>query len=129
MDSEIVMKRVVGEVANALTGYAETKGWKPNDYWIYYNINADWDVVHLIFVSRQVGESEEDSYYHEVWQYLIEHFKADPAILRYFSLLVRSKSKVDKGGLSSISPTYQEYDEYWTVRPTRRPGVETASGL
>ena len=64
------------------------------DYWIYYNINADWDVVLLIFVSRQIGESEEDAYDpSRVWQFLIEHFKKDPAIPRYFNLLVRSKSK------------------------------------
>ncbi len=95
MDSETAMKRIVGEVANALARFAETKGWKPNDYWIYYNVNADWDVVLLIFVSRQIGESEEDDYYHAVWQFLIEHFKEDPAILRYFNLLVRSKFRVD----------------------------------
>jgi len=46
------MKRIVRDVANALTRFAETKQWKLNDYWIYYNINADWDVVLLIFVSR-----------------------------------------------------------------------------
>ena len=55
MDSETAMKRVVAEVANALSNYAEQRGWKPNDYWIYYNINAEWDVVHLIFVSRQIS--------------------------------------------------------------------------
>ena len=47
------MKRIVGEVANALTRFAETKQWKPNDYWIYYNINANlyWMCVLLIFLS------------------------------------------------------------------------------
>jgi len=125
MDSEIAMKRIVGEVANALTRFAETKQWKPNDYWIYYNINADWDVVLLIFVSRQISESEEDAYYHAVWQFLIEHFKEDPAILRYFNLLVRSKSRVDKGGLYGIGPAFEEY---WTVTSSPRPRVESESG-
>ena len=125
MDSEIAMKRIVGEVANALTRFAETKQWKPNDYWIYYNINADWDVVLLIFVSRQIGESEEDAYYHAVWQFLIEHFKEDPAILRYFNLLVRSKSRVDKGGIYGIGPAFEEYR---TLTPLSRPRIESESG-
>jgi hypothetical protein len=127
MDSETAMKRVVAEVANALSNYADQRGWKPNDYWIYYNINAEWDVVHLIFVSRQISESQEDSYYHEVWQFLIRHFqvKQDPAILRYFNLLVRSKSRVDKGGLYGIGPAFEEYR---TITPSSRPRVESESG-
>ncbi len=124
MDSETAMKRIVGEVANALARFAETKGWKPNDHWIYYNVNADWDVVLLIFVLRQIDESEEDDYYHAVWQFLIEHFKQDPAILRYFNLLVRSKSRVDKGGLYGIGPAFEEYG---TVTPSPRPQVESES--
>jgi hypothetical protein len=126
MDSETAMKRVVAEVANALSIYAQQRGWKPNDYWIYYNINADWDVVHLIFVSRQISESEEDSYYHAVWQFLIEHFKEDPAILRYFNLLVRSKSRVDKSGLYGIGPAFEEY---WTETSSPRPRAENVSGI
>jgi hypothetical protein len=125
MDSETAMKRVVAEVANALSNYAEQRGWKPNDYWIYYNINAEWDVVHLIFVSRQISESQEDSYYHEVWQFLIWYFKEDTAILRYFNLLIRSKSRVDKGGLYGIGPAFEEYR---TVTPSSRPRVESESG-
>jgi hypothetical protein len=129
MDSESTLRRIVSEVAQTLTSYADTKGWAKNDFWIYFKINTDWDTVLFILVSRRIGEAEEDAYYHEVWQYLIEHYKADPAILRYINLVVRSKSKVDKGGLSSISPTYEEYDEHWTVRPTPETRTATASGL
>ncbi|MGC8640964.1 MAG: hypothetical protein ACP5XB_13950 [Isosphaeraceae bacterium] len=129
MDSEANLRRIVGEVSRALTSYAETKGWAKNDFWIYYKINTDWDVILFIFVSRGIGEAEEDVYYHEIWQYLIEYYKADTGILRFVNLVVSSKSKVNKGGLSSISPSFEEYDANWTVQPMVRPGAKTASGL
>jgi hypothetical protein len=125
MDSETAMKRVVGEVSFALSKYAEKAGWKKDDYWIYYYINIDWGVVNFVFVSRHFDQRDEQTSHADVWHFLIDYFKNDPAILRDFTLVVRSKARVDQGGLSSIGPKYREFDpkfqEFWSFAPVSHP--------
>ncbi len=108
------MRRVVREVSGALTKYADREGWAKNEYWIYYHVKSGWNIVYFIFVSRGFDRSDEWTSYQSVWQFLVEYFKDDPEVLRYFKLVVRSKTKVDEGGLYSIGP---QYKEYWTFYP------------
>jgi len=114
MDSETALRRVVSEVSSALTKYAELEKWNKEEYWIYYYINSDWNNVNFVFVSRHFKPEEEREDYVKVWEFLINYFKDEPEILRYSSVLVRSKAKVDEGGLYGISPRYHDFHEFWT---------------
>jgi hypothetical protein len=118
VDSETAMRQVVQEVSFALTKYADKEGWKKDEYWIYYHVNSDWGVVNFVFVSRCFDGTDEWTSYQSVWRFLIEYFKDDPEILRYFTLVVRSKAKVDQGGLNSLGPSYREF---WTFYPVPQP--------
>ncbi len=111
------MRLVVREVSFALARYANREKWSEADYWIYYSIEADWDVVKFVFVSRHFDGKDERACYLDVWRFLVESFKDDPEIFKYFSLVVRSKVKVDEGGLYGISPGYREF---WTFYPVQK---------
>src|SRR5438270_13524532 len=95
MDSESTLRKIVGEVSFALTKYAEKQGWGKDDYWIYYYTNSDWNYVDFVYVSRHFRPEDERKNYVEVWEFLLDYFKDDPEILRYCSLIVSSKAKVD----------------------------------
>jgi hypothetical protein len=52
----------------------------------------------------------------EVWAFLKQELKEAPDILRSLGLVVRSKKKVDEGGLYAIGPSYREF---WTFYPVQ----------
>jgi hypothetical protein len=116
------LRRVVAEVSELLTRYADEQKWDKNDYWIYYHANHEWDLVNFVFVSRPFDSLDERESYQAVWRYLIDHLKDDPGLMARFTLLVRGKEKFDRGGLYGIGPDYHQfldyYHEFWTVTPT-----------
>ncbi len=123
MDPKTVLKRVVGEISFALTQYAKDHKWSEGEYWIYYSIDAEWDVVSFVFVAKGFDAKDERGRHVDVWKYLIDRFKDDPEILRYVSLVVRGKAEVDRGGLGAIGPGYEQFptdfEEFWTISPAQ----------
>jgi hypothetical protein len=103
------MRYVVLDVCAALKKYAHEESWNEDEYSIYYHINVDWDVVNVIFVSMHFDGDDERKAYLAVWRFLSDHFKGAPEILKYFTLLVESQSKVDEGGVHSIAPSFREF--------------------
>ncbi len=122
-ESEI-MRWSVFLVARALTKYAKSRGWEDADYWIYYKTNPDWNKVHFVFVAK--GFENQDPYEstRSVWSYLEKELSEHQDVLRSLGLVVRSKAKVDEGGLYAIGPGYEEffgpgYKEFWTIYPAQ----------
>jgi len=114
MGSETTLSRVVNEVSCSLSKFAEDKGWKKSDYWIYYDINTDWDYVTFVFVSSHFDDTGERDNYKQVWSYLLDEFSENPEILRPVTLVAWGKGQVDRGGLHGIP---SGFSEFWTVSP------------
>ena len=110
------MSREVGLIAGALTRYATEQGWNDSEYWIYYWENPDWDKVHFVFVSSHFNDQDSNEITKQVWAFLESELKSAPEVLRSLGLVVRSKKKVDEGGLYAIGPSYREF---WTFYPAR----------
>ena len=120
-----MMKRSVFLVAGALTKFARSQGWKDSDYWIYYKTNPEWNKVHFVFVAE--GFKDQDPYgsTKAVWDFLEKELSGQQDVLRSLGLVVRSKAKVEEGGLYSIGPGYEEflgsgYEEFWTIYPVQK---------
>jgi hypothetical protein len=111
-DSE--MSRAVGLVAGALTRFARSEGWRDLEYWIYYWTNPDWEKVHFVFVSDHFNDQDSYETTRRVWAFLQRELAGAPDVLRSLGLVVRSKKKVDEGGLYAIGPGYREF---WTIYP------------
>jgi hypothetical protein len=103
------MTRSVGLIAGSLTRFAKSQAWKDSDYWILYRTNPDWGKVHFLFVAE--GFNDEDPYEstRTVWSHLENELANQPDVLKSLGLVVRSKKKVDEGGLYSIGSGYKEY--------------------
>jgi len=103
------MSREVGLVAGALTKFAQSQGWKDSEYWIYYWTNPDWEKVHFVFVSERFNDQDSYETTRRVWAFLQKELAGAPDVLRALGLVVRSKKKVDEGGLYSIGSGHKEY--------------------
>jgi hypothetical protein len=108
------MRREVFLVSGALSKFAKEKGWKDSDYWIYYKPNPDWGRVYFVFVAEPLNDQDLYAATTEVWSYLQKELAEVPDVLKSLGLVVRSKKKVDEGGLYSIGPSFREY---WTIYP------------
>ena len=90
------------------------------EYAVYYRPESDLDELHLLFVSSHFDDLDDYESTREVWSYLESELHYEPEILKALSLVVRSKKKVDQGGLYTIGPGYQKL---WIVTPVGHPGV------
>ena len=114
-ESEIV-RRSVFLVAGALTKFAKAQGWEDLDYWIYYKTNPEWDKVHFVFVAKGFNDQDPYESTKSVWSYLEKELSGEQDVLRSLGLVVRSKKKVEEGGLYAIGPGYKEF---WTIYPAQ----------
>jgi hypothetical protein len=110
------MKRSVRLVAQSLDRFARLRGWSDSEYWIFYRTKPELERVHFLFVA--VAFNDEDSYTttSQVWDHLQSELGQYPDVLQSVNLVVRSKKKVDEGGLYTIGSQYREYR---TVSPTK----------
>lgn len=113
-------------VASTLVRFALSKGWKDNEYGVYFRPDSDQDGLHLLFVAE--GFDDQDGYEctREVWRFLERELHFEPDVLRSLNLVVRSKKKVEEGGLYAIGPGYQKL---WTVTPFVAPSVDRSHEL
>jgi hypothetical protein len=107
-------------VARTLVRFASSRGWKDDEYTVYYRPESDLDRLHLLFVSRHFDDLDDYECTRAVWGYLENELRDEPELLRSLSLVVRSKKKVDQGGLYTIGPGYQRL---WTVTPVASYGA------
>jgi hypothetical protein len=117
MAEESEMRRSVFLIAGALTKFAKSQDWGDFDYWIFYKTNPDWDKVHFVFVAEGFNDQDPYESTRKVWSYLEKELVAQPDVLKSLGLVVRSKKKVDEGGLYAIGPGYTEF---WTMYPARK---------
>ena len=111
-----LMEWSVHLAAGALTRFAKAQGWNDSDYWIFYKTNPDWDKIHFIFVAEGFNDQDPYEANRTVWSYLEKELGGHKDVLRSLGLVVRSKKKVDEGGLYAIGPGYKEF---WTMYPAQ----------
>lgn len=101
-------------IAPALDRFARSLGWKDHEYVIYYKTNPDWGRIHILFIAQGFNDRDEHQVTNEVWAHLQKELHDEPEILKSINLVVRSKKKVEEGGLYAIGSAYQKY---WPAAP------------
>lgn len=101
-------------VAGALVRFALSKGWRNNEYGVYYRPESDQEGLHLLFVADGFNDLNDYECTREVWGFLEKDLSFEPDVLKALNLVVRSTKKVAEGGLYAIGPGYQKL---WITTP------------
>jgi hypothetical protein len=110
------LKRAVRLVAQSLESFARLKQWKREEYWLFYRTKPELGRMHFLLIAVALNDEDSDAATSQVWDHLQSELGRFPEILQSINLVVRSKKKVDEGGLYAIG---SEYREYRPVSPTR----------
>jgi hypothetical protein len=108
------LRWVLHKVITGLLNFRKAKNWSDQDYWVYYDLNEDWDRVNIVFVAKAFNDTDRFDSYREVWEFLQKQMADDPESLGRINLVVRSEDQVQQGGIYSIG---REYKEYFTFYP------------
>lgn len=110
-------------VAGALVRFGRSKGWRDDEFAVYYRPDSDEEGMYLLLVADGFNDLDDYECTREVWRFLEEEFHAEPGILKSLVLVVRSAKKVAEGGLYAIGSGYRRL---WVTAPS--PTVSTDRG-
>ncbi|MBX6311559.1 MAG: hypothetical protein IRY99_01345 [Isosphaeraceae bacterium] len=107
----------IARVASALTRYAQARGWKPEDWRLYYRVTPDWDRMHFIVVARELDDQDEFAAYSSIRNYLERELADAPELFRAVGLVVRGFKQIEEGGIYRIGDDFKRIDaehlEFW----------------
>lgn len=117
MAQDASMRKVVGLIAQSLESFARLKRWCPEECWRFYLTKPELGRIHVLFVAVGFDDVEDDyATTQQVWDHLRTELAQHRDILQSVNLVVRSKKKVDEGGLYAIGSGYREYRPVATTR-------------
>jgi hypothetical protein len=80
----------VERIRDALHRFASSKGWKPEDYRIFMNVNKDWETFSVEIIAKEYGRWIKDEVgrgrFDEVLDFLEGEFVAEPDLLDSINL-------------------------------------------
>lgn len=112
-------------VAGALARFGRAKGWKDDEFGIYYRPESDQDGLYLLMVAEGFNDLDDYECTREVWKYLEKELHDEPDLLKSLILVVRSAKKVAEGGLYAIGSGYRKL---WITTPTVAPSIDQSQG-
>jgi hypothetical protein len=121
MATEAEMIKVVQLIGMGLTSYAEKEKWDDQDFRIFYNVNPDWDRVHIVLVAKAFNGMDNYQCYQKVWQFLYQLFRRQPyqvEVMESLNLVVAGTEEAAKGGVYGVGPGYEEigpgFKDFWS---------------
>jgi hypothetical protein len=130
MATEAEMIDRVQVIGALLTGYAARHHWENDDYRIFYNMNLDWDRVHIVFVARQFDGRDNYQCYQEVWHYLYQQLRRQPFqvdLMESLNLVIAGMEEVSKGGAHEVGPGYRDFWRDFAYDRQRILGLTTSA--
>src|SRR4051812_28992383 len=109
MAQDANLRRAVRLVAQSLESFARLKQWDPEEYWLFYRIKPELGRMHFLLIAAALDDKDSDAATSQVWDHLQSELGQYPDVLQSVNLVVRSKKKVDEGGLYAIGSEYREY--------------------
>jgi hypothetical protein len=105
------MKSAVKRIADALTEFASTAGWKPNVYQILFHLSSRWGRIRVFFIAKDFGDLTRQEMWARVSEHLEKALANGPDIGYSVGLSVRDWSQVNQGGAYSIPHGYVDHKE------------------
>lgn len=116
MADDRLMRPALRHFAQLLSEYARSRGWKPDQYKLYFLADADWGRVIIIVVGPFAPDDEEHEeerfkQWEEIVEFLQERLHDEPSLLHAYNLVLRTPEEVEEGGIYSIGRNYIEAQE------------------
>jgi hypothetical protein len=101
-------------VANAIHGYAESRGWSKDNYHIFMYYNMDWYTLRILVVAKAFeGRTEKQAYrdYGDLVDYLESRAKPALGALNSYGLVLKGKNDSAFYPPYNLGPAEVEIDE------------------
>jgi hypothetical protein len=116
MAQEASITQATLKFAEAIHKYAESKGWKPNDYHIFMTVNTGLIVLRIHVVARAFdGRTEEQEYndYDDVMDFIEAEVGTEQRIFNSYSLVLSGmenfaffpSARLETGDFAYFAPT------------------------
>jgi len=89
-------------ISKALRDFADTKGWKPDEYEILFRNLEQWGRISVFLIAESFSGLTNKQMWSEVFDHLERSLKQHGDIGFSIGLSVREKKQVEEGGMHSI---------------------------
>jgi hypothetical protein len=83
-------------------------GWGEGYCGIYARFDRKWGKIHLVFVAKGFGDGDYYRNYGLVMDYLEQRLRDDPDLFTAISLVIKTPSQADEGGMISAKRNYSQ---------------------
>jgi len=111
MAIEAEVRHPIRRAVNILKEYAETQGWKAEDYHVYVYPNLDWGYMDFLLVARAFPKKDEFDNFVAILDFIDARWKKD-ATRPKIGLSLLTFDQVAQGGSYSIPGAYFDGDDF-----------------